>query len=65
MQWHPTILSKIALIPQRSMASYYRKNLGAGFQDGDFVVMFPGCAAKGSKSCEAESQQYLEKWQSS
>ena len=65
MQWHPTILSKIAMIPQQSMASYNRKNLGAGFQDGDFVVMFAGCVAKGQRSCETESQQYLKKWQGS
>ncbi|KAF7563096.1 hypothetical protein G7046_g1035 [Stylonectria norvegica] len=56
VQWHPTILSKLALVPQRSIASYTRTDLGTPYQDGDFVVMFPGCAKQGLESCEEESK---------
>ncbi|KAH7319656.1 glycosyltransferase family 34 protein [Stachybotrys elegans] len=62
VQWHPTILSKLALIPQRTLASYTRTDMGDVYQAGDFVVMFPGCQPTGDKSCEAESANYLQKW---
>ncbi|KFA79722.1 hypothetical protein S40288_00686 [Stachybotrys chartarum IBT 40288] len=62
VQWHPTILSKLALIPQRTLASYTRTETGDVYQAGDFVVMFPGCKESGEKSCEAESASYLQKW---
>jgi mannan polymerase II complex MNN11 subunit len=58
VQWHPTILSKIALIPQRQLGTYTRGNLGEGYQDGDFVVVFAGCSPTGQNSCEQEAEPY-------
>lgn len=64
VQWHPTILSKLVLVPQRTFSSYTRTTLGEGYQPGDFVAMFHGCSNKdsGRESCVVESSGYLEKW---
>lgn len=59
VQWHPTILSKLALVPQRTFAAYSKAELGDAYQKGDFVVMLPDCKQTGPQSCEAESKQYL------
>lgn len=63
VQWHPTILSKIALVPQRTMASYIRSNLGAGYEEGDFIAMFTGCTASGEFNCEDIAMPFFKKWQ--
>ena len=62
VQWHPTILSKLALVPQRTMASYTRMDLGDTYQDGDFVVMFAGCLAKSYEGCEKDAEPYMQVW---
>ncbi|GAO19099.1 uncharacterized protein UV8b_07263 [Ustilaginoidea virens] len=58
VQWHSTILSKLALVPQRTLASYSRPTSGEEFQEGDFVVMFAGCSKTGQQSCQTESARY-------
>ena len=63
VQWHPTILSKIALVPQRTMASYAHAGLGDGYKEGDFVVMLKGCGVQGQTSCEQESKWYWNRFQ--
>lgn len=63
VQWHPTILSKLALVPQRTFASYTKATMGEVFQQGDFVAMFAGCAKVGQDSCENIAKEYREKWQ--
>lgn len=62
VQWHPTILSKLALVPQRTLAGYSSSALGTAYEDGDFVVMFPGCTRAGQKSCETEASTYWQTW---
>lgn len=62
VQWHPTILSRLALVPQRSLSAYTRTDLGEAYQDGDFVVMFAGCTKTGFQSCETDSSHYYEQW---
>lgn len=62
VQWHPTILSKLALVPQRALASYSGPALGQAYGDGDFVVMFPECTPDGAESCEAEATRFQQKW---
>ncbi|KAL7920431.1 glycosyltransferase family 34 protein [Trichoderma austrokoningii] len=62
VQWHPTILSKLALVPQRTLGPYTRTDQGDAYQDGDFVVYFWGCAKSGQGSCETESSSYYRKW---
>ncbi|KAG6300167.1 hypothetical protein E4U09_007307 [Claviceps aff. purpurea] len=61
VQWHPTVLSKLALVPQRTFASYSKSSYGDQYQEGDFVVMFAGCVQTGQESCETESSHYWEK----
>ncbi|KAM0261029.1 hypothetical protein ACHAQJ_002468 [Trichoderma viride] len=65
VQWHPTILSKLALVPQRTLGPYTRTDQGEAYQDGDFVVVFMGCTKTGHQSCETESSSYYQKWSSS
>ncbi|KAM4066848.1 galactosyl transferase GMA12/MNN10 family protein [Hirsutella rhossiliensis] len=62
VQWHPTILSKLALVPQRTFAAYSKAELGDAYQKGDFVIIFPDCKQTGPHSCEAESKRYLSDW---
>jgi mannan polymerase II complex MNN11 subunit len=61
VQWHPTILLKLALVPQRIMNSYNRapqspKGLQQNglYEEGDFVVHFWGCDKDKTRDCEAE-----------
>ncbi len=63
VQWHPTILSKLALVPQRIMNSYSATgNLTSTYAKGDFVVRFDGCEQAGERSCEKESESYMKAW---
>jgi mannan polymerase II complex MNN11 subunit len=71
VQWHPTVLSKIALIPQRALNAYNSASTGKEsryqeeelkYAEGDFVVRFPGCTVTGPTSCEAAAQPFLSKW---
>ncbi|CAM1509472.1 Fc.00g032110.m01.CDS01 [Cosmosporella sp. VM-42] len=61
VQWHPTILSKLALIPQRTLASYTHMDLGVPYQEGDFVVMMAGCKDMGVERCQAEADFFAKK----
>lgn len=59
VQWHPTILTKLALIPQRTLNTYNtniasRGGADALYQDGDFVVRLVGCDTDAARSCEGE-----------
>lgn len=63
MQWHPTILSKLAIVPQRLINAYSNNKVGAQYEDNDIVVRFPGCANPGELQCEEESKRFLPKWQ--
>ncbi|KAK2072975.1 hypothetical protein P8C59_007292 [Phyllachora maydis] len=38
VQWHPTILSKLALIPQRIINSYNKDGKGEAYKDGDIAI---------------------------
>jgi mannan polymerase II complex MNN11 subunit len=60
VQWHPTILSKLALIPQRTMASYGRNGEGNSYREGDFVAIMVDCRPSGPSDCEKQSQYYLQ-----
>lgn len=63
MQWHPTILSKLALIDQRVLNSYRTDTEGAEYKDGDLTVRFTECSWN-PKTCEAESQRFSQQWKS-
>lgn len=66
MQWHPTILSKLAIVPQQFINAYSRDKHGAEYQDGDLVVRFPGCtsgatAVSSEVKCDEEARRFLPK----
>jgi mannan polymerase II complex MNN11 subunit len=65
VQWHPTILSKLVLIPQRILNSYNKgqnaEALGT-YKDGDFVIRFAGCEQGGSQECANEAGPFSKQW---
>ncbi|KAI9697289.1 MAG: hypothetical protein M1836_004853 [Candelina mexicana] len=68
VQWHPTILSKLVLVPQRIMNSYGSESAGGDenrlYKEGDFVVRLPGCDAPDAKrSCDGEMAPHFKEWQ--
>ncbi|KAL8722433.1 MAG: hypothetical protein Q9181_007490 [Wetmoreana brouardii] len=70
VQWHPTILTKLALIPQRLLNSYNvdiasRGGKDAMYKDGDFVVRLVACEADPNRNCEKEFEEYYDKWKAS
>ncbi|KAK0706414.1 galactosyl transferase GMA12/MNN10 family-domain-containing protein [Lasiosphaeria miniovina] len=62
VQWHPTILAKLALVNQRTINSYSKASKGAEYQDGDIAIRFVDCQAQNSIACEVESQKFAQKW---
>lgn len=78
VQWHPTVLAKIVLVPQREMNSYNvmlssepKKEANPAkeaerkeglWQEGDLLVRFIGCESSKQRNCEEEMKPYWEKW---
>ncbi|KAI9741234.1 MAG: hypothetical protein M1834_002950 [Cirrosporium novae-zelandiae] len=67
IQWHPTILAQVAVIPQKAFNSYavdVPNAKGQGlYADGDFVVTLNECGAHGeSRNCEKEMDPYFRLW---
>ncbi|KAL8697443.1 MAG: hypothetical protein Q9201_007127 [Fulgogasparrea decipioides] len=70
VQWHPTILTKLALIPQRLLNSYNvdiasRGGKDAMYKDGEFIVRLVGCEADPNRNCEKEFEAYYDKLKAS
>jgi len=63
VQWHGTILAKLALIPQRMFNSYTHDIAGTNtkgmYQEGDFVANFPKCDQE-RPNCMAEMTPFLD-----
>lgn len=64
MQWHATVLSKLALVPQRIINSYGNSAPGEKYREGDLVVRFPDCArlAETSMRCETMAEPFMKRW---
>jgi mannan polymerase II complex MNN11 subunit len=67
MQWHPTVLARTALVPQRTLSSYGKDSSAASldgiYKDGDFVVQFQGCEdAESGRDCVQEFEPYYKMW---
>ncbi|KAI0147755.1 galactosyl transferase GMA12/MNN10 family-domain-containing protein [Xylariaceae sp. FL1272] len=62
VQWHPTVLSNLAIIPQRAINAYSTTKEGAQFKDGDLAVTFSECSGSGEKSCAKEAEKYSQQW---
>jgi len=56
IQWHATVLGRLALVPQRIMNSYTRtERAEERYGEGDLVAHFHGCDDKSAgRSCEEE-----------
>jgi len=62
VQWHPTILSRMAIIDQRVINSYAKGGEEEEYKDGDLVIRFPDCAATEPEECETQSQVFVQAW---
>jgi len=66
VQWHPTILAKLALVPQRTMNSYGPESKAAGedgkYEDEDFIVRLAGCDTEPRRNCQKEMEPYWKMW---
>ncbi|KAL1589050.1 hypothetical protein WHR41_02190 [Cladosporium halotolerans] len=65
VQWHGTVLAKLALVPQRVLNSYTRDTGSSGegiYQEGDFVANFHGCARDAARNCEEEMKPLMSRW---
>ncbi|KAI1431805.1 galactosyl transferase GMA12/MNN10 family-domain-containing protein [Xylaria sp. CBS 124048] len=65
VQWHPTILSKMAVVPQRTINAYSSAEYGAQYGDGDIAVVFAQCSGTGITSCASEAERYTQRWRKS
>lgn len=66
MQWHPTVLARTALVPQRMLNAYSQDSssaaLDGNYKDGDFVIRFPACDTIPMRDC-SEMESYYMLWQ--
>ena len=68
VQWHGTILAKLALVPQRVINGYMAEVGAAGgdmagvYREGDFVANFYACQRDLSYSCEQDMAPMLSRW---
>lgn len=68
VQWHGTILAKLALVPQRLFNSYMpepdmRNTYTDGhYQQGDFIANFRGCQKDQTRSCDEEMAPLMSRW---
>ncbi|GAQ08223.1 uncharacterized alpha-1,2-galactosyltransferase C1289.13c [Aspergillus lentulus] len=66
LQWHPTVLARMALVPQRSINAYSKDSPAASadgtYMDGDLVIRFFGCDSDPKRSCEQEMEPYYNLW---
>ncbi|KAK4186081.1 hypothetical protein QBC35DRAFT_516476 [Podospora australis] len=65
VQWHPTILARLAIVDQKLINSYSQGNKGVEYKDGDIAVRLVDCVAAGAQACETESQKFTQQWRTS
>lgn len=69
VQWHPTILTRLALIPLRTINAYTAEIASRGgaattIKEGDFVARAVGCEKDMNRVCEDEMLPWYNKWRS-
>lgn len=66
VQWHPTVLARLALIPQRVINAYSKDSSDAAidgtYKDGDLVLRLFGCETDAKRNCEKEMEPYYHLW---
>ncbi|KAH9908129.1 galactosyl transferase GMA12/MNN10 family-domain-containing protein [Xylariomycetidae sp. FL2044] len=65
VQWHPTILSKLAIVPQRTINAYSSAKHGDQYKDGDIAILFARCSGTGDRSCAKEAERFSQQWRTS
>ncbi|KAI5863458.1 glycosyltransferase family 34 protein [Durotheca rogersii] len=65
VQWHPTILSKLAIVPQRIINAYSSNLHGEQYKDGDIAVVFARCSNAADKGCAKEAERFTQQWRTS
>lgn len=65
VQWHGTILAKLAIVPQRIINSYTRDEIGKNgdgmYHDEDFIAAFPGCLTENKITCPEDMAPWFAK----
>ncbi|KAM3418275.1 hypothetical protein BST61_g4276 [Cercospora zeina] len=65
VQWHGTVLSKLALVPQRKLNSYTKTAEDGSseglYQPSDFIANFHGCQRNPRRNCEEEMGPFIAK----
>ncbi|KAI8935027.1 hypothetical protein NX059_008691 [Plenodomus lindquistii] len=62
VQWHGTILAKLAMVPQNLLNAYASGPAAPSdgqFREGDLVAVFPGCD-RDDRDCAKEMQSYFD-----
>ncbi|KAJ6113950.1 hypothetical protein N7523_007267 [Penicillium sp. IBT 18751x] len=65
MQWHPTVLSRTAVVPQRYINAFSDSTAASAdgaYKDGDFIIRFPACEQSTTRDCP-ELEAYYKIWQ--
>ena len=67
VQWHPTILTRLALIQQTLINSYSIDVASRGgkevvYKEGDFIVRLVGCELDAQRDCEKEMEPVYQQW---
>jgi len=70
VQWHPTILTKLSLVPQRLLNSYNIDIQSRGgqevmYKEGDFIQRLVGCELDQNRNCEREMDLIYQQWKTS
>lgn len=62
VQWHPTVLARLALVHQRIMNAYSKDDKDGQYQPGDMVIRFKECLTAITRECDEEARQYTQQW---
>lgn len=62
VQWHPTILARMAIVDQRVLNAYSKGIKEVEYKEGDLTVRIPECPVAGEAACEAESKPFVQAW---
>ncbi|KAI1922097.1 putative alpha-1,6-mannosyltransferase mnn11 [Ophidiomyces ophidiicola] len=66
VQWHPTILAKLALVPQRLLNAYspvsQKPSPDGVYREGDFIIRFKDCEVGSNLKCENQMDAYFQQW---
>ena len=70
VQWHPTILTKLSLIPPRILNAYNiqvdsRGGKDVMYREEDFVVRAVGCEKDQNRHCDKEIDPMYNLWRNS